>query len=141
MLSEQLDARSGRVNAQLKSVKVESAVAGDDEFAIENALFRKLLAQRIKHLGKVSVEGLLVAALEKDFVAIAKDKDSETIPLGLVDPIAFNGNGVDALGQHGEEGWIHGEFHLREWMRRIARAVARGSPDRLVRIPKVWKIT
>jgi len=99
------------VDSQLEGVEVEVATIGDDEFAIEDALFGKLLTERREHLGEVAVEGFLVAALEEDFVAVAKDEDAEAVPLGLVDPVAFGRDGVDALGEHGEEGRVNGELH------------------------------
>ena len=77
------------MNAKLQGVEVEASVVGDDEFAVEYAFLRELFADRIEHLGEVAVERFFVAALEKDFVAIAKDKNAEAVPLGLVDPVAL----------------------------------------------------
>ena len=112
LLREQFDARCGGMDAELKGVEVEFSVVGNDEFAVEDALFRKLIANRAEHLGEVAVEGLFVAALEQNFVAIAKDEDAEAIPFGLIDPVAFRRDGVDALGEHGKNGRVDGELHF-----------------------------
>src|SRR5206468_1647243 len=106
------------------------------------ALFRKLIANRVEHLGEVAVEGLFVAALEQNFVAIAKDEDAEAVPLGLVNPVAFGGDGVDSLGEHGKDGRVDGELHARSGTRSVD-AIHRVSccPERCcggwLRIPEV----
>jgi len=55
-LCEQVYAGGGGVDSQLEGVEVEVATIGDDEFAIEDALFGKLLTERREHLGEVAVE-------------------------------------------------------------------------------------
>jgi hypothetical protein len=111
LLGEQFYARCGGMDAQLESAEVEVAVVGDDEFAIKDASLGKLVANGIEHLGEVAVKGFLVAALEEDLVAIAKDEDAKAVPFGLVDPVAFGGDGFDSLGEHGKDGRIDGELH------------------------------
>jgi len=111
LLGEQLDPGCRGVDAQLEGVEVEMAAVGDDEFAVEGALLGQLAAKRVEHFGEVAVKGFLIAALEEDFVAVAKDEYAEAIPLGLVDPVALGGNGVNAFGEHGEDGRVCGEVH------------------------------
>ena len=114
------------MNSELQRVEVEPAAFSDDQFSVEHAFLRKLLADWIEHLGEVAVEGLFVAALEQNFVAIAKDEDAEAVPLGLVDPLALRGYCVDALGEHGQDRRVDGELHrscsagaIGVWMRSV----------------------
>ena len=133
------------MNTQLERIKIEAAVVGNDELTVEDALFGKLIAERREHLGEVAIERLFVAALQENFIAIAKNEDTEAVPLGLVDPAAFRRDGVDALREHGEKGRIDDELHMslaaseatRVWMRSIVRAVVRGRRDRFGRMPGV----
>lgn len=101
------------MDAELKGIEVETAFTGDDEFAVEYALDGELLAQPIQHFWEVAIERFLVSTLEQDFVAVAKDENAEAVPLGLVYPVAFGGNCVDPLGEHGKEWRIDGELHVR----------------------------
>ena len=110
---KQLYARGGGMNAQLKGIEVEPSFMGDDEFAVEHRLCGKLLAKWTDHLGEVSIEGLLIAALDEDLIAVAKDEYAKAIPLGLIDPFTLRGNFVDALSEHGKDGRIDGKVHGR----------------------------
>ena len=56
LLGEELYARGGGMNTQLQCVEIETAVMGDEEFAVEDAFAGKLLAERVDHLGEVAVE-------------------------------------------------------------------------------------
>jgi len=101
------------MDAQLKSIEVEPAFVGDDEFAVECALCGKVLAKRVDHFGKVSIERFLISALDKDVIAFAKDEDAKAIPLGFIDPFALGRHLVDTLGKHGEDGRADGKIHGR----------------------------
>lgn len=114
-LGQQFYPRGGRMNAQLKSVEVEAAFAGDHKFTVKHTLCRKVLAKWIKHLGEVTVERLLVPALDEDLIAIPKDKYSKAVPFGFVDPFALRRHFGNALGEHGEYGRVDGEVHARGW--------------------------
>lgn len=99
------------MNAELKGVEVQASIKGNHEFAVEHALFRELFAEGIDHLGEVAIERLFIAALEEDFVAIAKNQDPETVPLGLVDPVSLMRYFVHALGKHGKDWRIDRKVH------------------------------
>ena len=99
------------MDAQLKRIKIEAAFGRDDQLSIEHALPRERFEQRSNHLGEVAIEGFLIAALKQNLIAVAKNENAETVPLRLKDPIARRGDGVDALGQHGEQRRIDGQLH------------------------------
>lgn len=105
------------MNSELQRVEVEPAAFSDDQFSVEHAFLRKLLADWIEDLGEVAVEGFFVSALQKNLAAVTEDEDAKTIPFGLVDPVALCGNLVDALGKHGQDGRIDGKFHAVVRMR------------------------
>ena len=100
--------------------KSRPSFARDDHFAIEHTLLRQLRAQRVEQVREVAIERLLVAALDQDLVAVAKDERAEAVPLGLEDPFAGGRDVADALGQHGQERRIdrkiHGQFSIL-WQR------------------------
>jgi hypothetical protein len=105
----------------------------DDEFAIENALSGQLFAKWFEYLGKIAIEGLCVAALEKKFIAVTKDENAKPVPLGLVNPVAAGRDLIDAFGKHWKQRRVYGQIHAccaqgtatAEWMPRLARAVVR----------------
>lgn len=99
------------MNAKLQGIEVEASTVGNDEFAVEDAFCRELFAQRIEHLREVTIQGFFVAALEENFIAIAKHEDAEAIPLGLIDPVAAGGDLIYALCEHGEKRRGDGKIH------------------------------
>ena len=99
------------MQAEREEVEVECAVVGDDDLAVEDAALGELGAERVEEVGEVAIEWLGVAALEVDVVAVAEDESAEAVPLGLEAPVAGGGDGVDALGEHGEERRREGERH------------------------------
>src|ERR1700738_4272359 len=111
LAGEELDARGGWMDAELQGVEVEAAVAGDDEFAIEDAMRGQLVAQRREDFRKVAIERFFLAALQQDLVAIAENEHAKAVPLGLEDPFTGGGNAVHALGEHGQDGGAYGEVH------------------------------
>lgn len=121
------------MNAQLKGVEVEAAPMRYDEFAVEDGFGGKLLAKRLDHLGKVSIEGLLVPALYKDLVAIPKNEYAKAVPFGLVYPCARRRDLVDAFGQHREDGRIDGKVHARGGRDRFTQREMRQSSCSVVR--------
>ena len=103
---EEVDAAGGGVDALGEGVEVEAVRACDDDFAVEDAAWGELGEEGGAEFGEVAVEGLAVARLEEEVVAIAEDEGAEAVPLGFEEPVAFRGKGVDALGEHGEDrGW------------------------------------
>jgi hypothetical protein len=98
------------MDAQLESVELEVAAAGDDEFAVKHALFRELFADRVEHLGEIAVERFFVATLEEHFVTIAENEDAKAIPLGLVDPVPSAGIASTRLASIGNTGGLTARF-------------------------------
>ena len=68
-------------------------------------------AQRLEQLGKVAVQRLLVAALDQDLVAVAKDQRAKAIPLRFEDPVAACRQFADSLGEHRQNRRVHGKMH------------------------------
>ena len=101
------------MNAKLESIKVQSPLVRDDEFAVEYGLCRELVAERIDHLGEVSIEGFLIPALDENLVAIPKDENAKAVPLWLVDPFTLPRHLIDALGEHGEKWRVDGKVHVQ----------------------------
>jgi len=71
------------LNDKLRAVRAD--------LAIKNAALGQCRAQWADQIREVSVEWLLVAALNQDLAAIAKHKRAKTIPLRLEDPLSFGG--------------------------------------------------
>ena len=91
LFRQKLDPRRGRVKAELECVEIEAPIIGDDDFAIEHATGRQLRLQRLEKLWKVAVQGLCIAALDLDFVAVAEDQCPKTIPLRFKNPCSGGG--------------------------------------------------
>ena len=109
---EGFDAGGCGVDAEGEGVEVEAGSGGDDDFAVENTLRGELLEEGFAEFGKVAVEGLAVAALDEEVVAVAEDEGAEAVPLGLEGPgVGVGGDGVDALGEHGEDRGVEGGGH------------------------------
>src|SRR5438067_2172129 len=101
------------MKAELERIKIETFVAGDNYFPVEDALFRQLRFQWIDELGEISIERLLVAALYENFVAVTEDECAESVPLRLEDPSFAGWELADSLCEHRKDGRIDGEVHNR----------------------------
>ena len=102
LLRQQLHARGRRMKAQLQRFEIEPAAPGDHDFAVQHATLGQLRAQRIEQFGEVAVERLLVAALDQDLVAVAKNQRAKSIPFRFEDPAVAFREFADALGEHGQ---------------------------------------
>src|SRR3954471_7607321 len=96
---------------QLQQVEVQSLLGCDDDLSIENASLWQLRLERLDQLGEVSIERLLVPALNEHLVAVAEDERAKPIPLGLEDPAVARRQLADALRQHRQDRRIDGEVH------------------------------
>src|SRR5258708_37840984 len=101
------------MNAQLQRIENETSIARNDEFSIEYTFCRKLLSKRIEHFGEVAVQHFFFAALDEDLIAVAKDENTEAIPLWLVEPFSTRRHLVDALSEHGQNGRVDSKVHAR----------------------------
>src|SRR5437762_9206629 len=99
------------MKAELERIEIETFIASDNNFPVEDALFRQLRFQRIDELGEISIERFLVAALHENFVAVAEDECAESVPLRLEDPSFARWELADSLCEHREHGRINGEVH------------------------------
>src|SRR5580704_14946784 len=102
------------MNAHLQGLEVERAAPRHDDLAVEHRARRQLLPEGLDELGEITVERLLVAALEEDLVAVPEDEHAEAVPLGLEDPPVARRELARALGEHREERWLDGELHVSE---------------------------
>ena len=100
------------MEAHLQQFEIELvAILRDDDLAVEHAAVGQLSLERRKEFGEVAVERLLVATLDEDFVAIAKDERAEAVPLRFEDPLFARRELAHVLGEHGQHGRVHGEIH------------------------------
>jgi hypothetical protein len=99
------------VQPELERIEIEGAVSCNDDFAIENRAVGQLRAQRVEQLGKVAVKRLLVAALDQDLAAVAKDQRAKAVPLGLEDPALARRQRIDSFREHRQHRRIHGKIH------------------------------
>src|SRR6516164_11484383 len=117
---------------QLQQIEIEAARCNDNDFPVEYATRGQRLLQGLKQIGEVAVQRLLIAALDVDFVAVAKDQGSESIPLGLEDPVVSGGQLVNPLGEHGQNRRIYGKIHDS----RIVAEIAKVAMTRRVPVPR-----
>ena len=99
------------MNAKLKRIEIQSAVSCDDDLTVENTLVRKLLPQGIDQFRKISIQRLLIAALNEKFVFVPENQRPKPIPLWLINPFRPGGQLIDPLGQHGTDGRVDGKLH------------------------------
>src|SRR5687768_16567372 len=88
------------MQAQLQRVEIETARAGNDDLAIDDAAGRQLRNQLVVQLRKVPIERLQVAALDVDVVAAAKDDGTEAVPFRLIEKGITIRQRVGDLRQH-----------------------------------------
>src|SRR5581483_1189615 len=96
---------------QLQFFEVEAVIFHDYNFAIEHAAGGQSGTQRIEQLGKITVERFFVAALDEDFVLIAKDQGAKSIPFRFENPISAGWQFLNASGKHWQDRWVDGKLH------------------------------
>src|SRR5581483_4651113 len=96
---------------KLQCVKVELIVFHDNQFAIQHTTLWQILTQRIEQFREITIKRFFIAALNENFIAIAKHQCAKPIPLGLENPIAFFGYVLDALREHRQHRRIDGKIH------------------------------
>src|SRR5580704_18283261 len=80
LLGKQLHSRGRWMKPKLQRVEIECAVSGDNDLAVQRAALRQLGAQRSDQIGEEAIQWLRIAALDHEFVMIAKDQRAKTIP-------------------------------------------------------------
>src|SRR5262249_21848047 len=83
LLRQLCHARGRRMQPQLKRIKVQSSVTGDDDLAIHHAVGRQCFEQCGVKLGKITVQRAQVAALHKKILRTAEYDCAKTVPLRL----------------------------------------------------------
>ena len=68
-------------------------------------------AQWFQQLRKVTIERFFVAALDENFISIAKHQGSKTVPLRLENPIPLCGQFIHPLREHRQDRRIYGKVH------------------------------
>ena len=112
LCSECLHTRSSGMDAQCQRVKVQTAIARDDDLTVEDASLRELLEQSFAQLREVAIQRLAVTALDQQLVSVAKDHGAKSIPFRLEDPrVCVGWNFIHSLGEHGEDRRWQGEWH------------------------------
>src|SRR5215213_841576 len=100
------------MKTQLERVEIECTFLSDHDLAIEYTTSRQLLQYGIDQFREITVERLRVAALNKDFFPVAKDKGAKAVPFGFEDPCACFGEFADAFCKHRENRRVNRELHI-----------------------------
>ena len=114
------------MNTQLKGVKIQRAITGDNDFAIEDTTEGQCGLQRCDEFRKVPVQRLFVPALDQNLVVVPEYQGAETIPFRFENPLAFGRQLTNPFGKHRQDRWSYRKIH--------------GPPDRSVtqRIPFLY---
>src|SRR5580693_7320844 len=94
---------------KLKRLEVERAAFGNHQFAVDDAALGQHGLQRRGELGEITVERLLVPALNEQLVAVTEDESSEAVPFWLEDPSLTVRHPFHSLGEHREQRGIDRE--------------------------------
>src|ERR1041384_6023606 len=102
------------MKAKLERIEVESAVASDYDFAVENRLSRQLRFDRINQLRKIPAQWFRIAALNEYFIVLAKNQRAKAIPLRLEYPVASRREFADSFRQHRQDrrGFLGGAAYI-----------------------------
>ena len=109
---------------KLQRVKVEPVVADDHDLSVEHAAIGQLRRQRVGELGEVAGERLLVATLNEELIAVAKDERAEAVPFRLEDPSVARRELANELGEHRKDWRIEGQFHAADLAADLASCCA-----------------
>src|SRR4051794_34668729 len=99
------------MQAKLQQIEVQAVVMHNDDLAVQHALRWQRPAQRLQQLREIPVQRLLVAALNKHFLTVAKHQSAETVPLGLEYPAVALRKSIHALGQHWQNRGVERQVH------------------------------
>ena len=128
------DPALGGVDPLLQGVEAELVVDAHDDLAVDHRPSRQSGFERLDQLGEVASQGLLVAAAEHHFVAVAEDDAAEAVPLRLEGQVAV-GNAVNSPGQHRLHRRHHGQVHAAEPTCRAHPVSQAASTDRTASNP------
>jgi len=89
------------VDALEEGVEGEGVILRDDEFSVEDEVFRLELREGVDDFGEVACEGLAGLGLEVDTGVVAEGQAAEAVPFGFVLPVGADGESGNELGVHG----------------------------------------
>src|ERR1700683_168422 len=99
------------MQAQLRRIKSEPIIFDDDHLSIEHTTCGQRRAQWFQQLRKVTMEWFSVAALEENFISIAKHQGTKAVPLRLENPIALCGQFIHPFREHRQDRRIYWKVH------------------------------
>src|SRR5262245_23342318 len=99
------------MNPELERIEIQPVVLYDDNFTIQNTLLRQRRFQRRHQLGEIAIQRPFVTALNKDFIAVAKNNRPKAVPLGLEDPSFVWREDSNSFCEHRLNRWRNGQFH------------------------------
>src|SRR5690242_13303846 len=100
------------MDALKQRIEIESGVAADDEFAIENKRVRGKHLQIVDHLRKIACKRLSGLGLQNDLITGAKSQTAESIPFRFVQPTGASGNLFHSFGFRGRIRWLDGQVNF-----------------------------
>ena len=96
---------------KLKQVEVKFVVIDDNNLSVEDAPRRQRRAQRIEQLREITLQRLLIATLNEDFIAVLEDEGTKSIPFRLENPASVRRQFIHALGEHWQNRRVNGKIH------------------------------
>ena len=111
MFGKELDPRSSRVNAKLKSVEIETALSHDNDLDIEDTPRRQRDSKGLQQFREVAVERLAIAALNDDVIVVAKDQCPEAVPFRFKYPVLSLRKLRYSFGEHRQYRRGYGKSH------------------------------
>jgi hypothetical protein len=122
------------MKAHLQGVEIEAVRRRDHDLAVEHAVFRQALEQRVVQLRKVAVERPQIAALDLETIALLEHDRPEAVPFRLVEHVALRREHVGELREHRLDRRRHRGRRVRaravSAIRRATRRGQSGSPRR-----------
>ena len=98
------DARLRRVQPELQRIEIQPVAGGDDDLAVDHAVLRQALEQRVVQFREVAVERPRVAALDIHIARAAEHDGPKAVPLRLVQVRARRGQSSASLASIGSMG-------------------------------------
>src|ERR1700760_2948013 len=99
------------MNAQLEQIEVETASINNDNFAVEDASIGQLREQIGDEFGEIAIEGLEIAALKQNLIAVTKNERAKAVPLGLEGPMVTDWQFAHTFSEHRRNRRRNNELH------------------------------
>ena len=85
---------------ELKRIEIKPMCSGNHDLAIEHAIGRQIVEQRLPQLGKVAVKRAQIPALNVEVGLMSKDDRAKPVPLRLVKKATSLGQRLRQFRQH-----------------------------------------